>query len=534
MTFMKEQMLSPGDVLGFPIERIGRFGACQIVAADTSKQRVTVALLDWTGDHMPAPGDLVDAPRLVKTFMFCRASEAVKNVRLPAPSRYRAIGQLPVRGTTESDSYGDWNFDDLVVRQQRWNALPAEVRTAFKACLDSEQSTVIPGLVQADDGSLMQMRVAAARGFRDDGGYRITDEFHMASLKAWPALSRVSLQCWRKDLVPFLESAPLVSELSLVGHGQRELDLSRTHLDQLAIDIHGLERLVLPESMTTLIVLGKGAVNSFGSVDALLDELSAESSDAIPLTHVVAAQNGRWIWVQATGAVPSVHGIDQVHGLRVNEVAELDLWDVVDTFPNIEYLHLFGAPGTLSELAALTELPKLEALWLRDLFGYAPEEFPALGELPALTRLNLDSVPADVAAAVRKGCKKVPRIALSVRKPRAPEWLQQNLENPLRHWDGREGIPAAVVKKARAAFMAALRQVREANAAGTADARYATTVTRAVAEFLEVVGALNRKHQFFYTLERDEVIDAVDMLAAQLSESARAALDPLLETALND
>lgn len=30
---MTEQMLSPGDVLGFPIERIGRFGACQIVAA---------------------------------------------------------------------------------------------------------------------------------------------------------------------------------------------------------------------------------------------------------------------------------------------------------------------------------------------------------------------------------------------------------------------------------------------------------------------------------------------------------------------
>jgi hypothetical protein len=103
MTFMKEQMLSPGDVLSFPIERIGRFGACQIVAADTSKQQVTVALLDWTGDHMPAPGDLVDAPRLVKTFMFWRASEAVRNVRLPAPSRYRAIGQLPVRGTTESD-----------------------------------------------------------------------------------------------------------------------------------------------------------------------------------------------------------------------------------------------------------------------------------------------------------------------------------------------------------------------------------------------------------------------------------------------
>ncbi|WP_431113125.1 hypothetical protein [Variovorax paradoxus] len=533
---MKEQMLSPGDVLGFPIERIGRFGACQIVAADTSKRQVTVALLDWTGDHMPEPGDLVDAPRLVASFMFWSESEGVQNVSLPPPSRYRVVGQLPVQGTTESNTYCGWNFGDVVMRQQRWNALPAELTKAFKACLDSEQATTIPGLVQAHDGSPMRMCVAAARGFRDDdAGYRITDEFRMASLKAWPALFRVSLQSWRKDLVPFLESAPLVLELSLVEHGQREIDLSRTHLNRLAIDIHGLQRLVLPESMTTLIVLGKGAVNSFGSVDALLDETSAGDSDAIPLTQVVAAQNGRWIWVQANGRVPPIHGINRVHGLSVSKVAELDLWDVVNTFPNIEYLHLFGAPGTLGELAALTELPKLEALRISDLFGYLPEDFPAPGELPALTSLTMDSVPADVAAAVRKGCKKTPHIALSVRKPRAPEWLQENLENPLRHWDGREGIPAAVVKKTRAAFLNALRQVREANnIADAEDATYTETVARAVSEFLEVVGALNRKHEFLYTLERDEVLDAVDMLAAKLSESARAALDPFLEAALDD
>jgi hypothetical protein len=105
--------------------------------------------------------------------------------------------------------------------------------------------------------------------------------------------------------------------------------------------------------------------------------------------------------------------------------------------------------------------------------------------------------------------------------------MQENLENPLRHWDGREGIPAAIVKKTRAAFLDALRQVREANnVAGAEDAAYTEAVARAVSEFLEVVGALNRKHEFLYTLERDEVIDAVDMLAAQLSEDARAALDP--------
>lgn len=52
--------------------------------------------------------------------------------------------------------------------------------------------------------------------------------------------------------------------------------------------------------------------------------------------------------------------------------------------------------------------------------------------------------------------------------------------------------------------------------------------------FLRVVGALNRKHEFLRTPERDEGVEPVDMLAAQLSGSARAGFDPLLEEALDD
>lgn len=49
-----------------------------------------------------------------------------------------------------------------------------------------------------------------------------------------------------------------------------------------------------------------------------------------------------------------------------------------------------------------------------------------------------------------------------------------------------------------------------------------------------VVGGLNRKHGFLYTLERDEVVDAVNMLTVRLSDEARAALDPVLEEALEE
>ena len=37
---------------------------------------------------------------------------------------------------------------------------------------------------------------------------------------------------------------------------------------------------------------------------------------------------------------------------------------------------------------------------------------------------------------------------LRITKPRKPEWLAQNLDNPFRGWDGAEHIPAAAAKKA--------------------------------------------------------------------------------------
>lgn len=508
-----EQVLSAGDVLGFPIERIGRFGACQVLATHPEKPQVTVAVLDWTGEHMPAPDDVADAPPLVKDFMFWQSEEIIKNVPLPAPSHYQVIGKFPVRGGVESRNYGGWSFDGDIANQRRWNALPRELTAAFKAGLESEQTVAIPGLVDGDSGECMETRLRATQRFSDDARYRITSEFRMASLQAWPVLYQIFLEAWREDLLPFLQSAPLVSELSLLKHGQREIDLSRTHLDRLVIDVDGLERLVLPESMATLVLRAKG-----------------ESA----LLQVVAVENGRWISVQASGTVPSVRGLEGVRGLRLNSMAKLDLSEAADIFPNVEYLHVFGAPGMLTGLAALSALPKLETLWMCDLFGYGPEEFPAPDQLPTLTSLSLDSLPAEVAAVVRKAYKKAPRVELSVSKPRAAEWLEENLENPLRQWDGREGIPPTVVKKTRTAFVAALRQVRAAEATRGDDAAYAATVTGAVSDFLDVIAALNRKHGFLYTLERDEVVDAVGVLTRQLPQPARVALDPILEKALDD
>ncbi|MGW6376072.1 hypothetical protein ACWFRB_08405 [Rhodococcus sp. NPDC055112] len=521
-----------GDVLVFPLERIGRYGACQVVAVDESRDLATAAVLAWTGTEDPDVTTLAGVPRMVRDYMFWTPEEMLRNVPLTVPAAYRRIGSLPVTGETVSRAYFSWEFDRDVERQYRWDSIPAETRTAFAAALNGDEVATTPGLTYSSSGEQFEARLAHARRFSDDAGYRIGDDFRLESLRAWPTLYQVELHAWRDDLLPFLESSPLVKELTLTGHGQRELDFSRTHLDQLTIDITGLQRLVLPPSLDHLILRGEGVVNSFDSLDALIGELSVEEPAAEPMLQVVAEQDGRWIAVNLSGTVPPVCGLERAHGLRISAIEELELGDVAEHFPGVSWLHLFGAPGLLDELDGLQRLPQLKTLWICDLFGYDSSDFPGPDELPSLTGLDLDSIPADVATGVRARYRKVPRVELTVRKPRKPEWLAENLENPLRRWDGRDGIPRAVSNKARTAFVAALRQVRDA--AGTDEPAHAVAVSTAVTEFLDTIATLNRKHQFLYTLERDEVVDAVGALTESLSPEANRALEPLIEEALDD
>ncbi len=481
-----------------------------MVAVDDARAIATVAVLAWAGTTAPEITALADVPRMVRDFMFWTPAEVLKNVPVEVPAEYVRIGTLPVTGDTATRSYDAWDFAPDVIRQCRWDALPSETTAAFRTALESEETVTMPGLTYSDSGAQYESRLLAACAFSDDAGYySVGEDFRMESLRAWPALYQVALRSWRDDLLPFLESSPLVKELTLTRHGQREIDLSRTGLERLTIDITGLERLVLPPCLDLLNLQSTG-----GDVGSDL--------------HVVADDAGRWITVHLTGSVPTVHGLERAHGLRIGAIENLDVSDVAEHFPSVTWLHLFGTPGLLRNLDGLQALPRLTALWICDLFGYGPDGFPGPDELPTLTSLDLDSVPAEVVARVRARYKKAPNVELTVRRPRKPEWLAENLENPLRRWDGRDGIPRTVAKKARAAFVAALRQIRDDSPTDE------NTVTAAATGFLDTIAGLNRKHQFLYTLERDEVIDAVNALTAGLSPEAHRVLEPLIEEALDD
>ena len=277
------------------------------------------------------------------------------------------------------------------------------------------------------------------------------------------------------------------------------IDFSRTHLSELSLDVTGLERLILPKTMESLALSGK-ARDGF---------------------KVEAHGSGRWIYLQLHGKVMHLDGLENVVTLSISEIQELSVADVLQCFPNLSTLKLFGAPGVLHDVRALTEFPSLESIRFFDLFDYSVDDFPEPNEFPALRGLDLDSLPAEVAGWARRTFKKVPHIELSVRNPRKPEWLQENLGNPLRHWEGRDGIPATTAKKASAAWRAAVKAIRKADG----DAH----IVDAIAAFLAVIQDLNQKRHFIDTLERDEVVEAVDALADTLSSKGQEKVDSMFD-----
>ncbi|MCF2526974.1 hypothetical protein [Yinghuangia soli] len=245
-----------------------------------------------------------------------------------------------------------------------------------------------------------------------------------------------------------------------------------------------------------------------------------------------------------------------IRHLDVHGVTELDCARLVADYPDLTRLELSGTFGTLTSAAALNELPKLQRLWIRELFGMAASDCALPRNLPELEDLFLYNIPAEYAVAMRKAWRpEIPHgVCVDVRGSRKPEWVAENAGNPLRHWDGSEHIPRTAYRKAvaqykatRKAFLAEVTGGAGAGeVAGVTAVSNPAEVTKAVEvatgedfsaitqigrDYAAAFNAMTRRTSFIETVERDELFDALDTLVNEAQTltgkdlaAARAAL----------
>src|SRR5262249_24537485 len=132
---------------------------------------------------------------------------------------------------------------------------------------------------------------------------------------------------------------------------------------------------------------------------------------------------------------------------------------------------------------------------------------------PALELLNLYSIPYDYAAAMRARWR--PRIPggtlVEITGARKPGWVAENRDNPLRDWDGAYNISRARFTQATAHYRATRGAVMAAVPAGDGELA-ASRLAQIGRQYAEAFNRLGSRASFIETLEREELLGALDLI----------------------
>ena len=384
------------------------------------------------------------------------------------PAAFESIGVIePLVKSERLPVYGGWGSFRLVSEiWRRYAARPANERHAHA------QAVASPPVIRMVNADRLE-----------SGAHTLTADDAVIE-RPVPSLTDRLLEH------SFLTSA------TLRDHGLDSVDISRTQLRRLTIDATGLRELRLPPELESLTL--EGAIDA----DLIVD----------------AARNGRWLTVHTVGGVRKLRGLDALRGLVVRGITQLDVASLVDGYPELRSLALAGRPGHVTNLSSLAAL-NLEYLALEDVFGFGPADIPSPDDLPQLETLRLSSVPADVISAARLAWRRhveLGRVLLDVSRPRKPDWLRANLDNPFRDWDGAASITRAQAKAAAAHYRRLVTELAKPGA----------DTGSAVETYIRGFNRIHARRHVIETVEREQVLDVLaETLRDQPPADKRALLD---------
>ncbi|MFD0716917.1 hypothetical protein [Paenibacillus sp. GCM10027626] len=491
--------VQPGDIYCFWDEQLGAYGACQIThmaQADKANRPDSYAALTlhWTGSELPAIEDLQQVKPLVVNFYYWRDHFDHTISEGPIPSDYTYISNLPVLVEDESRTYGGWSRGYRLYRQLQWESISTHRREPFKMASGADISELV------EVGGVM-----LPWNTRSLSLDQVPDINDYTGLDRLSCLSTLTTPAWNEALESYLTSHPFINKLELaLETAVEQIDLQHSPITELTINVQNVRKLLLPDGMDQLTLSGS-------------------------LQHKVHFQHGQegcGITLRLNGGtVPSyglLQGIPHLEELELFSVAEIDLGCLINHFPSLHSLRLWGKPGCVHGMDQLSRLTHLRMFTTMDMFGFTGEQFPQPAQLPELQTLWMTSLPEDAAKAVKQAYKQAAKqgLDLSIRQPRKPEWLADNLDNPFRSWDGREGITAAQAKKAAALYKQIRGQLRELSAQAKAGEFTAESAQQHLEQmlttYIEGFNKLDKRKVFIYTEEREEIFEAISPLVSSL------------------
>jgi hypothetical protein len=204
-----------------------------------------------------------------------------------------------------------------------------------------------------------------------------------------------------------------------------------------------------------------------------------------------------------------------VWSLIVRDVRSLDCALLAARYPRLAELSVSGNFGELTNAASLNRLTSLKRLFIHGLLGMSRADCLHPDRAPALEHLALHSIPYDYAVAMRARWR--PQAAdgtlVDITGARTAEWLAENMNNPLREWDGRTHISRSHFTKATAQYQATRRAIMAAVSADDGEPA-ASLLTQIGREYAEALNRLDARAPFIETDEREELFAALDLIIA--------------------
>ena len=473
---MKQKRPKSGEIYAYYIEELEQYGACQIIKVENKS--VYYVSLDCLTDHIPEKEEILGwKPLYLEGYRNHHKLDAGLIDLTPLPPNYQCLGEFPLVTEKISNSFsGSWPDGSLYISENRWKSFGEEVTAAYKKYVNSGGDVIV-------HEEIFPKRLQVL----GDELYRHLDE--QDSLEQFPCITSAQVEGFSEKLSKLIKTSPLLAELVLKNPGVSVLDLRGTGLDSLKLDISGVKRLYLPERVRDLVLYGD-ADQEFMIDDSACDEKLP------PVFMRVSLKKARISHFAMRKLC--------VKKLVLKDIVEIDAADISDYFPDLKNLYMAGCPGIVKNIQMLGRLENLQELILEDLFGFGMELLEGIREMPALWALYCESIPKDVGMEIKKQLREKLDI-LTVTKLRDEDWLKENMENPLRHWDGSEFVPPAAYKKAVQCYKNTRKQLLAA-----VDRQ---EVLHIVQTYTEQFNQLNEKYEeFIETEEREDIFAAMKQL----------------------
>ena len=334
---LKQRTAKSGDVYAFYVEMLGKYGACQILAVDGKS--ICYVLLDYLEDDLPEKDSLERLqPYHRESFRYHHQMIKTGIENTPVPRDYRYIGQCGLKSSPTWDSYSwKWPTGEDYYYEERWKSFDETARSAYKKYINNGDFVSVHG----------RMFRKNTGGLRDDLYQCLTEK---DTLEEFPCITYAELQGYSGKLENLLSTAPLLRTLRLQKAGVEVLDLGKTCLDNLELDMSGIRLKSSPvwDSYSWKWPTGE---------DYYYEERWKSFDETARSAYKKYINNGDFV---------SVHGRmfrKNTGGLRDDLYQCLTEKDTLEEFPCITYAELQGYSGKLENL--LSTAPLLRTLRLQ-------------------------------------------------------------------------------------------------------------------------------------------------------------------------